>query len=322
MVRPCFLRAVRLKWVQRARCGRAKKGMIMNRRDIIKAGAAMAVAGTGVAGCATAGPTSATQTATAGAQAPEALPEATLTLQPASSRPPFVLLHGAWHGGWCWRDVAPLLRAAGHAVYTPTLTGLGERHHLTSREVNLQTHIADLRAVIEAEELSNVILVGHSYGGLATTAVADAIPERINRLIYLDAALPQSYNAQLANIPAEQMAAAKASLIDGYRLPSWPPATFDVPAEDVEATAWLNRRLTDMPFACLTAPLTGLTGGIDKVARTYISCTRSSLRDLASATRMIRDTGMPIDIVALDAGHDSMVTAPAETARLLLQLAG
>src|SRR3954453_21148411 len=99
----------------------------------------------------------------------------------------FVLVHGAWHGGWCWRRVAPLLRVAGHAVYTPTLTGLGERAHLLTREVGLETHIRDTVNVLECEELNDVILVGHSYGGIVITGTAERAPERVGHLVYLDA---------------------------------------------------------------------------------------------------------------------------------------
>ena len=102
----------------------------------------------------------------------------------------YVLVHGAWHGGWCWNRVAPLLRAKGHDVYTPTLTGLGERVHLASPEVDLSTHVTDVVNVIEFEDLRNVILMGHSYGGQVITGVAGVIPQRIAQLAYLDAVVP------------------------------------------------------------------------------------------------------------------------------------
>src|SRR6476660_1698835 len=94
----------------------------------------------------------------------------------------FVLVHGAWHGGWCWKRVTPLLRAAGHEVFAPTLTGLGERAHLASRGINLDTHINDVVMLMEAEELEDVVLVGHSYAGMVITGVADRAPQRIRRL--------------------------------------------------------------------------------------------------------------------------------------------
>src|SRR6185437_2887529 len=99
----------------------------------------------------------------------------------------YVLVHGAWHGGWCWKRVRKPLQAQGHEVFTPTLTGIGERSHLLSPQVNLETHIEDVVNLIRWEELSNVVLCGHSYGGAVISGVADRIPERIGALIYLDA---------------------------------------------------------------------------------------------------------------------------------------
>src|SRR5437660_801825 len=103
----------------------------------------------------------------------------------------FVLVHGAWHGGWCWRKLMPLLRSAGHAVWTPTLTGLGERAHLGNPDVGLSTHVQDVVNVLEYEDLSNVVLVGHSYGGMVITGVAHQMPGRLAHLVYLDAFVPK-----------------------------------------------------------------------------------------------------------------------------------
>lgn len=102
----------------------------------------------------------------------------------------FMLVHGAFHGGWCWKKVLPLLRAVGHEVFTPTLTGLGERAHLLTPTTNLQTHVQDVTAALEYEDLSGVVLVGHSYGGMVITAVAERVPERLRHLVYLDALVP------------------------------------------------------------------------------------------------------------------------------------
>src|SRR5437763_6310667 len=99
----------------------------------------------------------------------------------------YVLVHGAWHGGWCWQRVTPLLRAAGHEVYTPTLTGLGERAHLGTPDVGLATHVEDIVTMLEYEDLTDVVLVGHSYAGMVITGVAHAVPSRLTHLVYLDA---------------------------------------------------------------------------------------------------------------------------------------
>ena len=103
----------------------------------------------------------------------------------------YVLVHGAWHGGWCYRDTARLLRAQGHTVITPTHTGVGERAHQSNEAITLETHIRDVVGAIEAEELSDVILCGHSYGGMVITGVADRLPGRVKAMVYLDAFIPK-----------------------------------------------------------------------------------------------------------------------------------
>lgn len=118
-----------------------------------------------------------------------------------ASRPAFVLVHGAWHGGWCWSRVAARLRAAGHAVHTPTLTGLGERRHLLSPQVNLDTHIADVVNLLECEELQNVVLVGHSYGGIVISGAADRARDRLRQLVFLDALLLDSGKSLFSDFP-------------------------------------------------------------------------------------------------------------------------
>ena len=115
----------------------------------------------------------------------------------------FVLVHGAWHGGWCYARVAALLRARGHTVFTPTLTGQGERAHLLSGSINLSTHIEDVLGVFRFERLDGVVLAGHSYGGMVITGVADRIAEKIKALAYLDAFIPEDGQSLFdINIPA------------------------------------------------------------------------------------------------------------------------
>src|SRR5262245_30919971 len=147
----------------------------------------------------------------------------------------FVLVHGAWHGGWCWRRVAPLLRAAGHEVYTPTLTGLGERAHLVARHVDLDTHIADVRGVLQCEELSNVVLCGHSYGGMVISGVAESAPNALRSLVYLDAFVPADGQCLLDFIPAERLAELRQSVHDrgaGWLVPPPSAAFFKVNEAD------------------------------------------------------------------------------------------
>ena len=109
----------------------------------------------------------------------------------AKKKATFVLVHGAWHGGWCWKKISALLDAEGHQVYTPTLTGLGERSHLLAKEIDLEMHIQDIVSMLEYEDLTEVILVGHSYGGMVITGVADKERKRLNHIVYLDAFLPE-----------------------------------------------------------------------------------------------------------------------------------
>src|ERR1700689_4112235 len=125
----------------------------------------------------------------------------------------FVLVHGAWHGGWCWKRVRRSLQAQGHEVFTPTLTGVADRSHLLSREVNLETHITDVTNLILWEELSDVVLCGHSYGGPVISGVADRIPDRIGALGYLDAFVLQNGQSVHDVLPAEQ----KNAQIEGVR---------------------------------------------------------------------------------------------------------
>src|SRR5262245_52546214 len=124
----------------------------------------------------------------------------------------FVLVHGSMHGGWCWRRAVPLLRDAGHEVYTPTLTGLGERAHLAHPGIDLDTHIRDVLGVLEYEGLRGVVLVGHSYGAPVVTGVADRDPERVAQIVSLDGAVPDDGQAVLDFFPQEVPAARRAQV--------------------------------------------------------------------------------------------------------------
>ena len=175
----------------------------MKRRDVLKT---MAIAGVA------AGAGSSAATAQAAAQT-------------------FVLVHGAWHGGWCWSRVADRLHAAGHHVFTPTQTGLGERKHLLSKDITLDTFTRDIANVIEAEELTNVVLVGHSFGGLAISGVADAMPERIRHLVYLDSLMVEGGKSPFDSLPPDVVAARRKAAEEssgGLSLPAPPPSAFGV----------------------------------------------------------------------------------------------
>ena len=135
----------------------------------------------------------------------------------------YVLVHGAWHGGWCWRRVAPLLAAAGHRVLVPTLTGLGERAHLLTPETGLSTFARDVMAVIEAEEAEDVVLVGHSFGGVVVSMVADRMAERIARLVYLDATVLRSGESPFSVLSAGSPCRCRRRRRSACPIPPTPP---------------------------------------------------------------------------------------------------
>jgi pimeloyl-ACP methyl ester carboxylesterase len=238
----------------------------------------------------------------------------------AGPRPPFVLVHGAWHGAWCWRHVRRALVAAGHEVFTPTLTGMGERHHLGSAQVNLLTHIADIAAVLETEELQGAIVVAHSYAGYPCTGALERVAARVGRLVYLDAMLPVPGKASADFWPPQAVAGVKAGLKDGFRLASFPPAAFGVPEGHPEH-AWLARRLTDMPYGALDTAYPASAPAPEKlpVPASYIRCLRNALPDTRAAAERAKAIGLAM--LDLDTAHDAMVTAPAELAHQLLALA-
>lgn len=167
----------------------------------------------------------------------------------SEQRPPFVLVHGAWQGNWVWEGVADRLRAAGYRVYTPSLTGLGERAHLAGPQVDLETHVADVLGVIEHHELDNVVLCGHSYGGMVVGGAADRVPQKIGSLVYLDAFIPEAGKSLWDFLPPEGAAAQKSSAKDGWRIARISAAEFRVQSAD--HIARLDRRAVDQPLATM-----------------------------------------------------------------------
>ncbi|HET8618858.1 MAG TPA: alpha/beta hydrolase [Acidimicrobiales bacterium] len=234
----------------------------------------------------------------------------------------YVLVHGGAHGGWCYRDVAARLRSAGHAVHTPTLTGLGERAHLLRPGIDLDTHIADVTAVLHYEDLRDVILVGHSYGGMVITGVADRAADRVGHLVFLDAATPVG-GESLADIAAPLMRAARARgrVVDGVELVLF-PGTEPLPhygVTDPDDIAWMAERLTPHPYACFEQPLR-LTdeAALWAIPQTHIVCTSTLATRDPGRTEPARAAGRLWDI---DTGHDLMITEPAAVADLLLRVA-
>lgn len=181
----------------------------------------------------------------------------------------FVLVHGAWAGSIVWKPIEERLRKAGHEVLRPTLTGLGERKHLASREVDLNTHIQDVLGVIDYEDLTNFVLVGHSYGGMVVTGVADKIPDKITSLVYLDAFVPENSQSLSSLVPQGGPAPALESGSD-WRVAPLPPEAFG--PVSAERRAFFEAKTSPQPAGTMIQALT-LTGGIDRIKhKTYIYC--------------------------------------------------
>jgi pimeloyl-ACP methyl ester carboxylesterase len=230
----------------------------------------------------------------------------------------FVLIHGAWHGGWCWKKLAPLLRAAGHTVYTPTLTGLGERAHLLSPQIGLGTHIEDICALLEYEDLRNVILVGHSYGGMVITGVAEVAAQRLSHLLFLDAFVPQDGQALLDTVPDHGASVRKIAEEsgDGWKVPIG-KATFGVTDEtDVE---WMVARMTPQPLRSFVEPVRLTNPAALALPRSYILCRQDEPSLFDSHAQRARSEGWGYS--ELQTGHDAMITVPEELGSILLEVA-
>ena len=233
----------------------------------------------------------------------------------------FVLVHGAWHGGWCYKRVAEQLRKAGHEVYTPTLTGLGERAHLMSRAVNLDTHVQDIVNVMRWEELSDIVLCGHSYGGMVITGVADQIPDKIRSLVYLDACVPNSGQSLMDFVPPEMQAGMRDDARqngEGYLMSPIPAEVFKVNERDA---AWVNQMCVKHPLVCFEQKIS-LIGALARVRKhTYVLAADWGPPQpfVAIAERLKQDQSW--NVVSLPCGHDLMIDQPKETAEILLAAA-
>ena len=228
----------------------------------------------------------------------------------------FVLVHGAWHGGWCWRRVADLLEAKGHKVYAPTLTGLGERSHLLSASVNLSTHITDIVNVFKWERLDGVVLCGHSYAGLVIAGVAEQVAPAIASIVFLDAFVPLDGDA----VVALASDAVRAALRDGQQkgeigIAPRPAEAFGVNERD---RAWVDSQCTPQPIGAFTEKI-ALTGAYNRVPRkTFVRA--ASYVNPGFDQAQARVKGDP-SWRTYDApcGHDVMVDAPEWLAQMLLE---
>jgi len=228
----------------------------------------------------------------------------------------FVLVHGAWHGSWCWKRVRKALQALGHDVFTPTLTGVAERSHLLSPQVNLETHINDVVNLLVWEELTDVILCGHSYGGSVIRGAADRVSERIGALVYLDAFVAgngQSLHDYLPAPAREGQIEAARKTGDGWKTPPIPAEAFNVNEKD---RAWVNRQCTVQPLATFQQPL-ALTGAIERVKNvTFILAEGFGESPFRQFHEKAKSKGWRT--VAMPCGHDVMLDMPEELTRELL----
>jgi pimeloyl-ACP methyl ester carboxylesterase len=231
----------------------------------------------------------------------------------------FVLQHGAWHGGWCWSRVAEPLRTAGHRVYTPTQTGLGERSHLISKNLTLDIFVQDLVNVFEWEDLNDVILVAHSFGGIACTGAADRIPKRIRHIVYLDSLILQPGQSAFDAIPADVAEARRKAAQEfsgGVSMPVPDPKAFGItnPAD----TAWLNAKSTPHPLQTYETRLALKNPIGNGLPVTYVAVKPDYGPTLA--TRQYAKTRKDWNYLELQAAHHAMVDQPQAVIDIISRL--
>ncbi|WP_341922718.1 alpha/beta hydrolase family protein [Polaromonas sp. YR568] len=239
----------------------------------------------------------------------------------------FVLVHGAWHGGWCWQRVTLALQQQGHRVHAVTLTGLGERAHLLAPSITLDTHIDDVVSAIEVEELHDVILAVHSYAGMIGTAVADRLGKHLKHLVYVDAVVPkpgESWSStQSAATQQQRLSAAQAST--RFSFPPPDPEVFGLHDAD---HAWVKRRQTPHPGNTYQAPLDFDIKRVAAIPRTFVNCTQPALATIEPSRLRVKDpkfwdgAWLPNSkIVEIKTGHDPMISEPAALTKILIDCA-
>jgi pimeloyl-ACP methyl ester carboxylesterase len=227
----------------------------------------------------------------------------------------FVLVHGAWHGGWCWRRVADLLTEAGHRVFAPTLTGLGERSHLAHAGIDLSTHVADVANVLKWERLDDVVLVGHSYAGFVVSGVAERMPGAIASTVFVDAFVPETGDTVAASAsPATRRLVDEVVRKGETMLPPVPAAFFQVNERD---RAWVDALCTPQPLATFLEKAE-LTGARERIAaKAYVRAKGYDSPSFDAALAKVR--AMPSwRTFELTCGHDVMIDMPERLAEVLL----
>jgi pimeloyl-ACP methyl ester carboxylesterase len=234
----------------------------------------------------------------------------------------FVLVHGGWQGGWSWRRVIHHLRADGHEVVAPTLTGLGESAHLLGCVNGLDTHVNDVLGAIEYEDLEDVVLVGHSYGGVVTTAVAEVVAQKLSHLVYLDAWVPKDGQRMfdlMSQERAESYREAARVSGEGVGIPPLPIGAFAI--ADEEDARWFASKLVLQPLKTFEGPVRLSSEAAGRLPRTYIACTVNPalapvFRPFAERARTEEGWGYK----ELPTGHAPMVTMPQELSNMLVEV--
>jgi pimeloyl-ACP methyl ester carboxylesterase len=231
----------------------------------------------------------------------------------------FILVHGAWQGGWAWSRFAPLLEAGGHQVYAPTLTGLAERASQLTKDVNLSTHIEDVSRLIIAEDLEDVVLVGHSYGGMVISGVADRMAEKVKSLVVLDGFVPEDGKAMREYWPASVMSYLdkEAEKSGGVSVPPLPAEALAVAPSN---RAFVDERATPQPYGTFNE-IIRLAGARDTIAnKSYIRATKFRSHPFDAVVKRLQ-TAPGWRTAAIDSGHCPMIDTPGQLAELFAQMA-
>lgn len=232
----------------------------------------------------------------------------------------FVLVHGAWRGGWCWREVVSSLRALGHEVHAPSLAGLADRRHLASPSTNLETHILDIVHLLQWEDLSDVVLCGHSYAGMVITGVADRIPDRVRALVYLDAFAPE-HGQSMLDVTLPERRAAHQSRID-HETGGWmvkpPPVAFSAAAaKDADR---VSRPCTAHPLACFEQKLELVREADPSLPKIFVEATRFVPSPFEGVANRLR-SDPTWRVLTVDTGHDVMIEDPQACTAILVEAA-
>lgn len=238
----------------------------------------------------------------------------------------FILIHGSWHNGSAWYKVENLLKQQGATVYTPTLTGMESFQHPASKDIGLTVHIQQIVRLVQEKQLENVILFGHSYGGFILTGVAELIPDKISKLVYLDAFIPDDNQSLFDLMSQETIDGMRASLVNAegkgkqegaeevWLLPPGEPQGYGV--VDPEDVAWLKPRMVYTPVLTFEERVTVKNPDARAIAKYFIRCTEFEF--LASEEQKARKAGWPM--FSIETGHDAMIIQPEALTDILLQI--